>query len=276
MIIIQKIPIEIEKIICNDYLTNSYSSRELSKKYNLSKSTILRVLKRNNVKIKNKRLVNTDLKTDYFENIDTEQKAYFLGFIFADGCVSNNELFIDINEKDIDILIKFKKAINSQAKISTRIKDNSTMSRIAIKNKIFTNHLSKYGIVENKTKETNHLPYKLIPKGMWKHFLRGLIDGDGWIIKTKEGRYIIGYVTQYKSTAFDFVYMINEIIENKWENKIINKEKRYAVVQIQKRKQVEQLATVLYKNSNIFLSRKFQIIQEILDLKVDKDIIWSL
>lgn len=70
--------------------------------------------------------------------------------------------------------------------------------------------------------------------------------------------------------------MINEIIENKWENKIINKEKRYAVVQIQKRKQVEQLATVLYKNSNIFLSRKFQIIQEILDLKVDKDIIWSL
>lgn len=81
MIIIQKIPIEIEKIICNDYLTNSYSSRELSKKYNLSRSTILRVLKRNNVKIKNKRLVNTDLKTDYFENIDTEQKAYFLGFI---------------------------------------------------------------------------------------------------------------------------------------------------------------------------------------------------
>ena len=84
MIIIQKTPIEIEKIICDDYLTNSYSSRELSKKYNLSKATILRILKRNNIEAKNRRLVNNNLNINYFEKIDTEQKAYFLGFIFAD------------------------------------------------------------------------------------------------------------------------------------------------------------------------------------------------
>lgn len=259
--------IELEKRICEDYLTEKYSSRELSEKYSLSKSTALRILKRNNIEIKNKRLVNTELKKDYFKVIDTEYKAYFLGFIFADGCVSNNELFIDINEKDIDILIVFRDEIDSKAKISTRIKGKSSMSRIAIKNKEFTDNLSQYGIIENKTKKTMHLPYQKIPKSLWRHFLRGLIDGDGWVIKTKEERYRIGYITQYSSTAVDFIYMMNELIEEKWKNKIVNKDKKYSVVQIQKHNQVKQLATVLYLNSNIHLSRKFQMAQEILDSK---------
>ena len=80
--------IELEKRICEDYLTEKYSSRELGEKYSLSKTTVLKILKRNNIEIKNKRLVNTELKKDYFKVIDTEYKAYFLGFIFADGCVS--------------------------------------------------------------------------------------------------------------------------------------------------------------------------------------------
>ena len=263
----KRISIEIEKKICSDYSTGKYSSRELGEKYSLSKSTILRVLKRNNIEAKNRRLVNTNLDIDYFKEIITEQKAYFLGFIFADGCVSNEELFIDINEKDIDILIKFREEINSQAKISTRIKGKSSMSRIVVKNRTFTDHLSKYGIIKNKTKNTKHLPYEIIPKELWRHFFRGLIDGDGWITKTKENRYHIGYVTQYNSTALDFIYMMNELIEDKWKNRVINRNKKYSVVQIQKSEQVKQLATVLYMNSNIHLSRKFQMAQEILDSK---------
>lgn len=272
----KKTPVEIEMEICNDYLTKKYSSRELGIKYSLSKTTILKILERNNIQPINKRLVNNDLDINYFEKINTEQKAYYLGFIFADGRVSNNALFIDINEKDIDILISFRKEIRSKAKISTRIKEKSCMNRITIKNKGFTNYLSQYGIIDNKTKNTHHLPYEKIPKELWKHFLRGLIDGDGCVIKTKKNRYHIGYVTQYASTANDFIYMMNELIEDKWKNKIIQKNKKYAIVQIQKYNQVKQLAIVLYMNSNIHLNRKFQMAQEIVDLKADKDIVWSL
>lgn len=265
--IMKKVSDRIEKQVCKDYCEGKYSSRELGEKYSISKTTVLRILKRNNIQSVNRRLVNNNLKVDYFKNIDSEEKAYFLGFIFADGSVSNNELFIDINEKDIDILIKFKEEISSQSKISTRLKGKSSMSRIAIKNKVFVDNLSKYGIIENKTKYTKHLPYELIPKHLWNHFLRGLIDGDGWVIKTREERYAIGYVTQYRSTASDFVYMMNELIEDKWNNKIIDRNKKYSVVQIQKFNQVKQLATALYVNSNIHLSRKFHMAQEILDSK---------
>ena len=61
--------------------------------------------------------------------------------------------------------------------------------------------------------------------------------------------------------------MMNELIEDKWKNRVINRNKKYSVVQIQKSEQVKQLATVLYMNSNIHLSRKFQMAQEILDSK---------
>lgn len=211
------------------------------------------------------RLVNNDLDTQFFNVINTEEKAYFLGFIFADGCVSNGEFFLDINEKDIEILLLFREKIHSNCKIATRKKGNSMMSRIAIKNKEFCSSLSRYGIIDNKTKMVKHLPKDLIPATLYKDFLRGLIDGDGWVIKTEKNLYKIGYVTQYYSTAEDFVEMLNPLIEEKWKNKIVTPKNKYAVVNIQKQSIVKQVALALYKDNKICLSRKFQMAQEIFD-----------
>ncbi len=47
---------------------------------------------------------------NYFETIDSEDKAYFLGFIFADGCVTNDskkyryQLTLKLHSKDVGIL----------------------------------------------------------------------------------------------------------------------------------------------------------------------------
>ena len=265
VIFIKRTPIEIEKKVCQDYQTGNYSSRELGIKYSLSKTCILKILERYNIPKVNRRLVNNNLDVHYFDNIDTEEKAYFLGFIFADGSISNDEFFLDINEKDIEILLRIREEIHSNCKITTRKKGNSMMSRIAIKNKVFCSSLSQYGIIENKTKMTSHLPVEKIPKIFYKDFLRGLIDGDGWVIKTKQNLYKIGYVTQYYSTALDFVEMLNSLLEEKWKNKILTPKDRYAIVNIQKQSIVKQVALVLYKGNKICLSRKFQMAQEIFD-----------
>lgn len=265
MIFIKRTSIEIEKKVCQDYQTGNYSSRELGIKYSLSKTCILKILERYNIPKVNRRLVNNNLDVYYFDNIDTEEKAYFLGFIFADGSISNDEFFLDINEKDIEMLLRIREEIHSNCKITTRKKGNSMMSRIAIKNKVFCSSLSQYGIIENKTKMTSHLPVEKIPKIFYKDFLRGLIDGDGWVIKTKQNLYKIGYVTQYYSTALDFVEMLNSLLEEKWKNKILTPKDRYAIVNIQKQSIVKQVALVLYKGNKICLSRKFQMAQEIFD-----------
>lgn len=261
----KRTPIEIEEKVCEDYKTGKYSSRELGIKYNLSKACILKILERYDIPRINQRLVNNNLDIHYFDIINTEEKAYFLGFIFADGCVSNEEFFLDINEKDIEILHIFREQVRSNCKIATRKKGNSMMSRIAIKNKDFCSSLKQYGIVDNKTKLTKNLPKDLIPKKYYKDFLRGLVDGDGWVIRTKENLYKIGFVTQYYSTAVDFVEMLNSLIEEKWKNKILTPKNKYAVVNIQKQSIVRQVALALYKDNKICLSRKFQMAQEIFD-----------
>ena len=261
----KRTPVEIEKKVCQDYQTGNYSSRELGIKYNLSKTCILKILERYDIPKINRRLVNNNLDIHYFDIIDNEEKAYFLGFIFADGCVSNNEFFLDINEKDIKILHIFREKICSNCKITTRKKGNSMMSRIAIKNKEFCDSLKQYGIIDNKTKQTKNLPKSLIPRKFYRDFLRGLVDGDGWVIRTKENLYKIGFVTQYYSTAMDFAEMLNSLLEEKWKNKIITPKNKYAVVNIQKQSLVKQVALVLYKDNKICLSRKFQMAQEIFD-----------
>lgn len=60
-------------------------------------------------------------ETNYFETIDSEDKAYFLGFIVADGSINTNKyrnaLIINIHKKDVDILNKFKELIKFEGEL---------------------------------------------------------------------------------------------------------------------------------------------------------------
>ena len=59
--------------------------------------------------------------------------------------------------------------------------------------------------------------------------------------------------------------MLNSLIEEKWENKILTPKDKYAVVNIQKQTIVKQVALALYKDNKICLSRKYHMAQEIFD-----------
>lgn len=104
-----------------DHLSRLYLSGssviELSNEYGIPTTTIYAWVYRNDLN-PNRRKLQT-FNRNYFENIDTEDKAYFLGFIIADGCVTANKcLVIKISEQDIDVLQKFQKFIGSNYKYS--------------------------------------------------------------------------------------------------------------------------------------------------------------
>ena len=91
-----------EKEICEKY-ENGYTILELSKMYNVSTIVIKDRLKRNNISIRSNSESHRKYSLDenYFDIIDTPNKAYILGFICADGCVSDrNELIIGLSLKD--------------------------------------------------------------------------------------------------------------------------------------------------------------------------------
>src|SRR5690606_18117128 len=88
---------------------------QIAKKFLINSTTVCRILNRNKVDIRkpeeNKR--KYIIRTDYFKNIDTEEKAYLLGFLFADGNVSSTQghICIAVHEKDIEVIEKFGNAI---------------------------------------------------------------------------------------------------------------------------------------------------------------------
>lgn len=119
----------------------------------------------------------------YFQNIDSSIKAYFLGFIAADGCVtqitkSSKGLTISIHEKDRIILDTLKEEIGCDNKVFS-LKNN--LVRFQLCNKFLVEDLNKLGIKERKTFNLGNI-LENIPKNLQQSFVLGYFDGDGSVI----------------------------------------------------------------------------------------------
>lgn len=107
--------------------------------------------------------------------------AYVLGFFTADGCMIKNKRgahFIEFHIADRNILIKIRKALNSNHKISVRNRNIKwkTIYRLQIGSKEMFEDLILLGMTPNKS---NTLKFPEVPKICFHHFVRGYFDGDG-------------------------------------------------------------------------------------------------
>lgn len=131
--------------------------------------------------------------SDFFKKIDTEDKAYILGFLASDGTISLNQeksiysIRIAVNSIDRDLLIKIKNAIGTRAKIRDYTTTcslpqggecQSSFSSLTLHNKKLVLDLEKIGITPRKSLSLD-VNYDLIPQKLKRHFWRGLIEGDG-------------------------------------------------------------------------------------------------
>lgn len=130
------------------------------------------------------------LNENYFDNIDTPNKAYILGWIISDGYVNKNKLKFGL--KDLEILEFIKNEMNSGHKISEffiyddRTKKTYSQYSLQICSKKISESLNKLGIHQSKS-FTVDLPK--IPENLYSHLIRGIFDGDGYV---GEGKYITG------------------------------------------------------------------------------------
>ena len=124
------------------------------------------------------------LNENYFDKIDTPNKAYILGWIISDGYVTKNKLKFGI--KDLEILEFIKSEMQSEHKISEIFKyDNRTKKTyqqytLQICSKKISESLNKLNIWQAKS-FTVDLP--IIDKSLYSHLIRGIFDGDGYIGK---------------------------------------------------------------------------------------------
>lgn len=195
---------------------------------------------------------------NYFDEIDSEEKAYMLGFLFADGYVSEDgfNTTITLSHKDKYILEKFSSLIFENKPVYDRASKQhpgKIYSRLDICGKRINSKLCELGCVPAKSLILK-FPESLLCT-LHNHFIRGYFDGDGSIIVSK--RKYNNYTVTITSTLImcekirDIIYNDTGIYGKIYKHKNIY---RYTV---RGARQVEKISNFLYKDSTIFLQRKF-------------------
>ena len=182
---------QIEDIL-NKY-QNNWSQQKIADCYQVSRTVIKRILETQDEGfLIRDRTSKYKYKQDIFENIDTAEKAYWLGFLAADGCnyqrEHNASVILNVHQKDIEHLNKFKQLCNTDAEIKSYIgyegfSNQTPMCKITLNSKKISNDLINKGIVPNKSLI---LQPPHISEQFYKPFILGYFDGDGSISKASQ------------------------------------------------------------------------------------------
>ena len=196
-----------EKEIINDY-KHGVKIVDIAKKYNVNAKTIYNYLEKYNIK-RDYIYINRNLRRDYFKNIDSYDKAYFLGFLITDGCVSeDNSVRLQLNFQDSYILETFREKTNNENSIKIAGSNRNHECAWHCKSKEMQEDLKKYGVVFRKSTITK-FPI-LENKKMMSHLIRGLFDGDGWI--TCSVGHTIGICSSSKEFIIDLKkYLVDNL-----------------------------------------------------------------
>lgn len=171
-----------------------HSTRDISARLGHGKSTVNAVIVRHGGEIR--RQIGVD-RPDYFDVIDTAEKAYWLGFLTADGCIhptpshpEGGYLTIDLGTVDAGHLVKLKKAVGASRNVRKATKRSGTRiqsyATLAVGSYGLARGLVAHGLTPRKsaTVEPWDGPADLMP-----HFWRGLFDGDGSLAYKGPGLY---------------------------------------------------------------------------------------
>lgn len=239
--------------IVSDY-RHGDSSQKIAIKCGISRQRIDKILKDHGVKKRKRQDYRTySLDDTFFERIDLETKAYFLGFLFADGYNQYTRGIIKLALIDKDILIKFKNAIRWTGKIlPVNIPSRKPFFEMHFVSHVMSEQLQKLGCIQAKSL-TLEWP-KNIPKKLVHHFIRGYFDGDGWMS-------ISGTPTFGIASTENFLMGVNKIINEqtgiglkKLENHPNNSVTKF--YRLSGRLQIAKIYTFLYKDAVTFLARK--------------------
>ena len=239
------------------------SLQKIGDLYGCSKAVIKRVLTENNIETRDDshKTRHFTLNENYFDVIDTGNKAYCLGLLYADGynCIDRDLVKIELQARDRDILDKINKELGSDRdlKYSNKSGVNSNWQdtyRLSIYNKHMSQMLARHGMVQAKSLILTFpqwLDNKLIPM-----FILGFMDGDGYIAKDRNTVEIVG-TRMFLDAIKDICktqLQINSIIKNSPKKESITK-----VFRITGYDQVKKFLDWLYKDADLYLERKYNI-----------------
>jgi hypothetical protein len=242
------------------------SSLEVARILNVSKRLVLLRLKKSGTTRRSlaEALRTYVIKDDYFNIIDTEHKAYWLGFMLADANIGEHgrygkskALRCTLQRRDRQHLVRFLKDIGTDKPIQdiTAINRKSgkgyPASFVRITCTRLCDDLLRHGWHEFKENGDVAI-LNTVDKELRYHLIRGLVDGDGWIVKRKYG---IGFCDLHKS----IVQWVRQHIDNSRPPLFRTKRNKCYRVIFTGKNRVQAIINRLYLDCQIALARKLSL-----------------
>lgn len=219
----------------------------------------------------------------FFETIDSEKKAYWLGYLFADGYNSTDKNMVSFSQSEPqeEMVYKFKEDLEATQPISIIGSRTNTIHgkeitskpahKITINSKQLSDDLAKHGCTQGKTFT---ITFPNIDDQFKSHFIRGYFDGDGSVTNVKN---TTGTKAQFNIIGtLDLLLGIQKELVNKAglnEIKISRARKNSNVYQLVYGgiENVKKFYSYLYLDSEIYLPKKKVIFESVIKLYKDRD-----
>jgi intein-encoded DNA endonuclease-like protein len=250
------------KDIIKDYI-GGMSQRQVIKTHGGSYTSLKVLLNDNNIYIRNNsesKVKNNPTDELFFDEINTEEKAYILGFLWADGYnnIKCSKIECSLAEQDKDILIKISLIIFGDDRVKQYNRDDTRQDRVSlvIFSERFCERLNGYGLNTLRNSKEG-VPLCHIPDDIFHHFIRGLWDGDGSVYTPADNQLSTQFIGSCKLCDH-----LHERIQSVYDFSInIVDDKSYSFpmkrLNIHGNIRSRVFLDIIYRNATIYSDRKF-------------------
>ena len=258
-----------EKLEIVNLYQNNVSIPELGKKFGISRQSVYWLLRRREVVIRPQTVCQRKYSLDetFFDKIDSEEKAYFLGFLYADGSnyEKRNEITLTLQERDKHILDTFSGFINNGRSLYYYVGKGNRVNyyRLSINSKHMSQRLAELGCMQRKTFKLEFPDF--LREDLIHHFIRGYFDGDGTVgICSKPapsgGIYVGAWFRIVGTRKFcEGIRFVSEKVLGISGSLIINHPEDNDIItcfSLSGKKQILKFLGWLYKDATVYLTRK--------------------
>lgn len=248
----------------SDDIINQYkqgkSTCQIAKEYNTFAVSILKILEKHGIETRPVKKYKHN--ENFFEKIDTEEKAYVLGWWYSDG--NNTGKGIRLSITDLDILQKIKDIFGHDGDlyiVPPKTEKHKTKYCLSMSSLKLSEDLTKLGCMSNKTFLLKFPDENIVPFDLIHHFVRGYFDGDG----------SIGAYGKKKRPVVQIVgtrHMMEGIlkaadIKGTFSQRFPERCKDNYTIHIGSFGSLLKFYDYIYKDSTIYLQRKFDRYREI-------------
>lgn len=240
---------------------NHVSLTYLSEKYGLKREKISKRIKEMGGTVVNR---TNGFPIDYtvFDKIDTEEKAYWLGFLYADGCITKNDYVeVGVQENDKEHLEKYRAFLKLKNKEAVKCADN--LARVRVHNSHLANALKSKGCIPVKSLILTFPDESIFEnKNLIYDFLRGYCDGDGCLRFYMDKTVHMTTVTFVGTKSFLEGIVSFLGITGSLRNASCEKNKTEVYRLTFHSSKARMVARLLYENSTVYMDRKYALFQQ--------------